>query len=121
MLLSGYCYVCCFFFFKQKTAYELRISDWSSDVCSSDLVMMPNSVSMPTIFGTAIGSDRGMGSETGVGSASEQPAAFRGSKRPHGREAEVAGHRYWPVATRSMDRPPCRSSASGSFWMSVRT
>src|SRR3546814_11034951 len=27
----------CFFFFKQKTAYELRISDWSSDVCSSDL------------------------------------------------------------------------------------
>src|SRR3546814_3767216 len=28
---------CFFFFFKQKTAYELRISDWSSDVCSSDL------------------------------------------------------------------------------------
>src|SRR3546814_10838880 len=27
----------CFFFLKQKTAYELRISDWSSDVCSSDL------------------------------------------------------------------------------------
>src|SRR3546814_1636182 len=27
----------CFFCFKQKTAYELRISDWSSDVCSSDL------------------------------------------------------------------------------------
>src|SRR3546814_20084528 len=30
-------FVCCFFFFKQKTAYEMRISDWSSDVCSSDL------------------------------------------------------------------------------------
>src|SRR3546814_8981133 len=31
-------YVCLiFFFFKQKTAYEMRISDWSSDVCSSDL------------------------------------------------------------------------------------
>src|SRR3546814_1584442 len=28
-----------FFFFKQKTAYEMRISDWSSDVCSSDLTM----------------------------------------------------------------------------------
>src|SRR3546814_4648028 len=27
----------CFFFCKQKTAYEMRISDWSSDVCSSDL------------------------------------------------------------------------------------
>src|SRR3546814_9447359 len=40
------CDICClllfvgcflFFFFKQKTAYEMRISDWSSDVCSSDL------------------------------------------------------------------------------------
>src|SRR3546814_2718318 len=29
----------CFFFFKQKTAYEMRISDWSSDVCSSDLLV----------------------------------------------------------------------------------
>src|SRR3546814_5683470 len=41
--------VCCtiwilhgiFFFFKQKTAYEMRISDWSSDVCSSDLGSKP--------------------------------------------------------------------------------
>src|SRR3546814_3041935 len=34
-----FCVVVClfFFFFKQKTAYEMRISDWSSDVCSSDL------------------------------------------------------------------------------------
>src|SRR3546814_19086341 len=31
-----------FFFFKQKTAYEMRISDWSSDVCSSDLVRTRN-------------------------------------------------------------------------------
>src|SRR3546814_7371897 len=29
-----------FFFFKQKTAYEMRISDWSSDVCSSDLIVI---------------------------------------------------------------------------------
>src|SRR3546814_4142896 len=29
-----------FFFFKQKTAYEMRISDWSSDVCSSDLEVL---------------------------------------------------------------------------------
>src|SRR3546814_4819174 len=39
-LYYGYfmlCFRCIFFFFKQKTAYELRISDWSSDVCSSDL------------------------------------------------------------------------------------
>src|SRR3546814_4220178 len=32
-----------FFFFKQKTAYEMRISDWSSDVCSSDLPDGPGS------------------------------------------------------------------------------
>src|SRR3546814_9220725 len=31
-----------FFFFKQKTAYEMRISDWSSDVCSSDLRQLPH-------------------------------------------------------------------------------
>src|SRR3546814_8783766 len=31
-----------FFFFKQKTAYEMRISDWSSDVCSSDLEFVPH-------------------------------------------------------------------------------
>src|SRR3546814_8118642 len=50
-----YVYACClssvfliaysssaFFFFKQKTAYELRISDWSSDVCSSDLLSNEN-------------------------------------------------------------------------------
>src|SRR3546814_2454226 len=38
MSLVVFCIVyICFFFFKQKTAYEMRISDWSSDVCSSDL------------------------------------------------------------------------------------
>src|SRR3546814_952125 len=31
-----------FFCFKQKTAYEMRISDWSSDVCSSDLMLIEN-------------------------------------------------------------------------------
>ncbi len=30
----------CFFFFKQKTAYEMNPSDWSSDVCSSDLISL---------------------------------------------------------------------------------
>src|SRR3546814_9303437 len=37
MCLNLYFSVLCIFFFKQKTAYEMRISDWSSDVCSSDL------------------------------------------------------------------------------------
>src|SRR3546814_3432626 len=36
-VLCVFCLMLFFFFFKQKTAYEMRISDWSSDVCSSDL------------------------------------------------------------------------------------
>src|SRR3546814_17582319 len=36
-----------FFFFKQKTAYEMRISDWSSDVCSSDLTLSKPDLSSP--------------------------------------------------------------------------
>src|SRR3546814_1678100 len=36
----------CLFFFKQKTAYEMRISDWSSDVCSSDLESLGGEDSM---------------------------------------------------------------------------
>src|SRR3546814_1981371 len=39
MHLVDMSFVLCFFFFKQKTAYEMRISDWSSDVCSSDLLV----------------------------------------------------------------------------------
>src|SRR3546814_17274099 len=44
-----------FFFFKQKTAYEMRISDWSSDVCSSDLAAA-----------------LGLGGEAGTGDADER-------------------------------------------------
>src|SRR3546814_8838890 len=42
-------------FIKQKTAYEMRISDWSSDVCSSDLVEIPNRV-VRTAHSTHFGS-----------------------------------------------------------------
>src|SRR3546814_3536343 len=48
-----------FFFFKQKTAYEMRMSDWSSDVCSSDLGQRKPSFTCRTGFlrgSTAIGS-----------------------------------------------------------------
>src|SRR3546814_18170640 len=47
-----------FFFFKQKTAYEMRISDWSSDVCSSDL--------LPAQVGAAlVADDRGRDAQRG--------------------------------------------------------
>src|SRR3546814_1752652 len=42
VLFMYFFFVCLLFFFKQKTAYEMRISDWSSDVCSSDLATMAN-------------------------------------------------------------------------------
>src|SRR3546814_7636024 len=54
-----------FFFFKQKTAYEMRISDWSSDVCSSDLshrillsqryVLLIELVSVPAVHSPLLG------------------------------------------------------------------
>src|SRR3546814_1858265 len=40
LVIVYYMLLSCFFFFKQKTAYEMRISDWSSDVCSSDLLAL---------------------------------------------------------------------------------
>src|SRR3546814_10110861 len=39
-----------FFFFKQKTAYEMRISDWSSDVCSSDLMSKSIKISCKNLW-----------------------------------------------------------------------
>src|SRR3546814_20692277 len=47
--------LCLFFFFKQKTAYEMRISDWSSDVCSSDLDDDPGHSWPRDYFGVAVG------------------------------------------------------------------
>src|SRR3546814_1911714 len=43
--------VSCLFFFEQKTAYEMRISDWSSDVCSSDLIKVFFYVVLDSLFG----------------------------------------------------------------------
>src|SRR3546814_7578556 len=40
-------YLFIFFFFNQKTAYEMRMSDWSSDVCSSDLLEADTDLKMP--------------------------------------------------------------------------
>src|SRR3546814_5689263 len=58
--------LCDFFFFKQKTAYDMRISDWSSDVCSSDLENADRSLAAQhggnaTDTGSYAGGDAGFG------------------------------------------------------------
>src|SRR3546814_3665306 len=64
----------CFLFFKQKTAYEMRISDWSSDVCSSDLLGSLGLGGKPGLFGSlglfgglSLGSKPGLFGSLGVG------------------------------------------------------
>src|SRR3546814_3040824 len=61
MCVKYWCVVC---FFKQKTAYDMRISDWSSDVCSSDL---SSSEEIQVPHGAAIGGrdQRGVGAQRG--------------------------------------------------------
>src|SRR3546814_1783559 len=56
VLVSCMCFMIVFFFFKQKTAYEMRISDWSSDVCSSDLAYARDR----NVFGRPIGQNQGV-------------------------------------------------------------
>src|SRR3546814_10652215 len=91
-----------FFFFKQKTAYEMRISDWSSDVCSSDLGTL-------TVSGEAAAKQankafkpkgpRQPGQHARGGKASggqENPAAFRRSEeRRVGKECVSTGRSRW--------------------------
>src|SRR3546814_6451360 len=61
-----------FFFFKQKTAYEMRISDWSSDVCSSDLVGTEPCVEL--MAGTGL--DQGGGIPVGPALETSVPGVF---------------------------------------------
>src|SRR3546814_14689698 len=65
-------------FFKQKTAYEMRISDWSSDVCSSDLVVL----SAPNINEPILGGSAQISGSFTVASANELSIALRSGKLP---------------------------------------
>src|SRR3546814_5874285 len=78
-----------FFFFKQKTAYEMRISDWSSDVCSSDLSATgtANAASASCAPTEGAGYDRWNAERTG-GYAG--PATARGEPASHAIVAQDA-------------------------------
>src|SRR3546814_5971121 len=62
------------FFFKQKTAYEMRISDWSADVCSSDL---GSSEMMSSIAHAWMSVSGGVSANVGVASPAPSPSAMR--------------------------------------------
>src|SRR3546814_3299470 len=55
-----------FFFFKQKTAYEMRISDWSSDVCSSDLDASKGDERLPVAITTRYLADGALQSDVAL-------------------------------------------------------
>src|SRR3546814_9323070 len=81
--------LCIVFFFKQKTAYEMRISDWSSDVCSSDLDRLPSSpaAARPGAFpsGTAFARPSSCGETSAL--------PYRGPHRPAELGAAMSGVR----------------------------
>src|SRR3546814_5786936 len=66
MQLGRVVFLVLFFFFKQKTAYEMRISDWSSDVCSSDLAIQRQRA-------TLVSQARGRVLEIGIGTGRNLP------------------------------------------------
>src|SRR3546814_17321354 len=91
-----------FFFFKQKTAYEMRISDWSSDVCSSDLSA---SIAYDTARGLEIRFDMktpagGCAQECAVGRTRCAPMLSRGTGRaaPARRSVAIRPCRALPAA-----------------------
>src|SRR3546814_4061465 len=88
--------VCSVFFFKQKTAYEVRISDWSSDVCSSDLRQRPPRSS----WGRSTSSPAALPGPTVVSRRPRCPALGRAAREPAATSAPA--RRCSPVP----DRPP---------------
>src|SRR3546814_9449613 len=86
MLLVG---MYCFFFFKQKTAYELRISDWSSDVCSSDLPGGARLRRLPGLQGDDAGGIRGAAREREASLARGIQGGDEAANR--GRDGQEAG------------------------------
>src|SRR3546814_7920391 len=111
-----------FFFFKQKTAYEMRISDWSSDVCASDLLASKSAIvivlgdGLRTVIDTVpSGTTGGRTSWTRspVGKIVEQIGFSRVTscevKAAAARASSLRASRVNP-ASRSQVQPPCRST-----------
>src|SRR3546814_15800238 len=89
------------FFFKQKTAYEMRISDWSSDVCSSDLrqrrARRLDLPLRPTLDRRSAGRAEG-GGTAGANGLRERPVTYHLSF-PRKRESSTADPLHWRCRT----------------------
>src|SRR3546814_7141513 len=93
-----------FFFFKQKTAYEMRISDWSSDVCSSDLGIARRGQEDLERARRADGRDQV--ADRGHAVAQAQPAGRDGERAVVRGDAQVAAQR--DVQAAGIGRASCR-------------
>src|SRR3546814_13185880 len=105
-MLSSLCFVVLlFFFFKQKTAYEMRISDWSSDVCSSDLGIATGlspgceCIRVPATAQRLVEIDQG---ERGVGGAGIEAGLAGEDAALRGQDIQVVGSAFLIAATGSM-------------------
>src|SRR3546814_2746445 len=99
-----------FFFFKQKTAYEMRISDWSSDVCSSDLDMADVAGMEPRPL---VGLRR-VGDEDALRLGLVAPIAVHDELTAHA-DFAVVGDPHFGVHQRRPDRihlEPCRGAVA---------
>src|SRR3546814_10740042 len=93
-------FVFCFLFFKQKTAYEMRISDWSSDVCSSDLIASSSC------------------SRTNTAPPAAAPLDTANPK-PGGRPPAPGGAAGTPVVGRARECPRSEERRVGKEWVST--
>src|SRR3546814_16126495 len=107
-------YLWYFFFFKQKTAYEMRISDWSSDVCSSDLAHAQNAGRVehphrPAAAATAADRTATRAGRHVASTAGDAADAVRGGRGADHRAADLRSEES-RVGKESVS--PCRSRVS---------
>src|SRR3546814_13434403 len=107
----------CLFFFKQKTAYEMRISDWSSDVCSSDLRVTWKSAFLPTISDCTVSAV----SRSRLTDSSSSRRALEARKRNWNRNG---GEHSWSPSnsdcdTKQIGRASCRERVCQYVYISV--
>src|SRR3546814_19852411 len=109
--------ITCSFFFKQKTAYELRISYWSSDVCSSDLVVASPAPSSSSSLSRNQSAAAGTSSRVNSPTSSARSAPWRttplSARRPDNRpRASTSNDLTAPVSTELTVRPGAKASSA---------